>query len=65
MKKIEVFLAVMLVVIGIFCLTMSGTLMLETGLTVFLTTFVQVCLWMGVPLVLTAIIYWQYARKRR
>lgn len=65
MRRIEVFLAVLLVVIGILCLTMSGTLMLETGLMVFLTTFVQVCLWMGIPLVLTGIIYWRYTRKRR
>ncbi|MGB6407788.1 MULTISPECIES: hypothetical protein [Planomicrobium] len=65
MRRIEVFLAVLLVVIGILCLTMSGTLMLETGLTVFLTTFVQVCLWMGIPLILTGIIYWRYTKKRR
>lgn len=65
MRRIEVFLAVLLVVIGILCLTMSGTLMLETGLTVFLTTFIQVCLWMGIPLILTGIIYWRYTKKRR
>ncbi|KAA0956092.1 hypothetical protein FQ085_14700 [Planococcus sp. ANT_H30] len=65
MRRIEVFLAILLVVIGILCLTMSGTLMLETGLTVFLTTFVQVCLWMGIPLILTGVIYWQYTKKRR
>lgn len=65
MRRIEVFIAVLLVVIGILCLTMSGTLMLETGLTVFLTTFVQVCLWMGIPLILTGIIYWRYTKKRR
>lgn len=65
MRRIEVFLAVLLVVIGILCLTMSGTLMLETGLTVFLTTFVQVCLWMGIPLILTGIIYWRFTKKRR
>lgn len=65
MRRIEVFLAVLLVVIGVLCLTMSGTLMLETELTVFVTTFVQVCLWMGIPLILTGIIYWRYTRKRR
>ncbi|RLQ92800.1 hypothetical protein [Planomicrobium sp. Y74] len=65
MRGIEVFLVVLLVVIGILCLTMSGTLMLETGMTVFLTTFFQVCLWMGIPLILTGIIYWRYTRKRR
>ncbi|QHJ70921.1 hypothetical protein [Planococcus halotolerans] len=65
MRRIEVFLAILLVVIGILCLTMSGTLMLETGMTVFLTTFFQVCLWMGIPLTLTGIIYWRYSRKRR
>ncbi len=65
MRRIEAFFAVLLVVIGILCLTMSGTLLLETGLTVFLTTFVQVCLWMGIPLILTGIIYWRYTRKRR
>lgn len=65
MKKIEVILTSLLIAAGIVCLTMSGTLMLETGLTGYLTTFVQICLWMGIPLVLTGLLYWRYTRKRR
>lgn len=65
MKKTEVILAGMLIAAGIVCLTMSGTLMLETGLTVYLTTFVQICLWMSIPLILTGFLYWRYTRKRR
>lgn len=65
MKKTEAILAGMLIAAGIVCLTMSGTLMLETGLTVYLTTFVQICLWMSIPLILTGFLYWRYTRKRR
>lgn len=65
MSKIESFLAGFLIVIGLVCLTMSGTLMAEVGITDYLKTFVQICLWMGIPLVLTGMLYWQYARKRR
>lgn len=65
MKRIEIILAGLLIVVGIVCLTMSGTLMLETELAVYLTTLVQICLWMGIPLILTGLLYWRYTRKRR
>lgn len=65
MKRIEFMFAGLLIIIGLMCLTMSGTLMLNQGITVYLKTFIQICLWMGIPLILVGIFYLFYRKKRR
>lgn len=63
MNRIELVLAGMLILLGLICLTMSGTLMSEVGLTVFLKTFVQICLWMCIPFILIGLLYWRYTGR--
>lgn len=65
MNRFELILSGLLIIVGLICLTMSGTLMLDTGIETYLSTFIQICLWMGIPLVLAGLLYWRYTRKRR
>lgn len=63
MKRFEIIFSSLLIIIGLVCLTMSGTMMLGTGIAGYLSTFIQICLWMGIPLVLTGLLYWRYKKK--
>ncbi|USK31330.1 hypothetical protein LIT32_27255 (plasmid) [Bacillus sp. CMF21] len=65
MKRIEVVLSIFLIAAGLICLTMSGSLMFEQGIDVYLKTFVQICLLMGIPIILVGVFYLFYRKKRR
>ncbi|MCM3443360.1 MULTISPECIES: hypothetical protein [Metabacillus] len=65
MKRIEVVLSILLIAAGLICLTMSGSLMFKQGIDVYLKTFVQICLWMGIPIILVGVFYLMYGKKRR
>ncbi len=65
LNRIEFFFAGLLIVIGIMCLTMSGTLMMNQGMGEYLKMFTQICLWMGIPLILVSVSYVIYRKKRR
>jgi heme/copper-type cytochrome/quinol oxidase subunit 2 len=65
MRKIEWLIAILLIVIGLGCLTISATTMLEAEtLETYLSTFIQLCLWMGIPILVIGIIY-VILKKRR
>ncbi|RBP86200.1 hypothetical protein DFO70_1306 [Cytobacillus firmus] len=64
MKKIEVLLSVLLIVTGLVCLTMSGTMMIRQDITAYFKTFLQTCAWMGVPIILAGIVYLIIVKKR-
>lgn len=61
----EVVLSIFLIAAGLICLTMSGSLMFEQGLTVYLRTFIQVCLWMAIPIILIGVFFLWNRKKRR
>ncbi|WP_026581389.1 hypothetical protein [Bacillus sp. J33] len=65
MKRMEVVLSIFLIAAGLICLTMSGSLMFEQGLTVYLRTFIQVCLWMAIPIILIGVFFLWNRKKRR
>jgi len=62
-KKIEIFLSVVLIAVGIGCLTMSGSMMFQQGISVYFETFFKICLWMGLPILISGIIYLFMKRK--
>ena len=64
MKKFEIIVSVLLIIIGLLCLTMSGSFMLQPELRVYIKTFVQTCLWIGVPILLAGIFYLLLYKKR-
>ncbi|WP_174733234.1 hypothetical protein [Mesobacillus harenae] len=64
MKKVEVILSVLLIIIGLICLTMSGTMMIQQDFTAIFKTFVTICAWMGVPIILAGIVYLIIVKKR-
>lgn len=58
MKWTEWMLALGLVIIGLSCLTVSGTWMLNPdSIRPYLNTFLQICLWIGIPVIIGIIIY--------
>lgn len=65
MKRFEVIVSVVIITVGVMCLAMSGSFMFQKDLSNFIKTFIQICVWMGIPLLLAGIIYLVFIRKRR
>ncbi|MED4041153.1 hypothetical protein [Niallia taxi] len=66
MKRFDWFIALFLIVMGLTCLTMSATWMMDTGsIRPYLTNFLQICLWIGIPALGVGITYYVIKRKRR
>ncbi|SEB05562.1 hypothetical protein SAMN05421743_11472 [Thalassobacillus cyri] len=67
MKKIEWFIILLLIGTGLMCLTLSATTMwaAESSGEAYLKTFLQLCLWMGIPLVIVGFVYFVLLKKRK
>lgn len=66
MKKIEWVLAGMLISMGLICLTASAATMGGAGsVSGILRTFLEICLWMGLPVLVIGIIYFLFLRKKK
>jgi hypothetical protein len=57
MKRFEYVFAFLLIVIGIGCLTMSGSMMIDPSLKSYIGTLTQICLWLALPLLIVGIVY--------
>lgn len=57
MKKIEWFLAVTLIIIGLACLTFCATLWSDGSFKDYLKTFMHICLWTGLPGLMIGVLY--------
>ncbi|KRF18631.1 hypothetical protein [Paenibacillus sp. Soil787] len=58
MKLLDWLIALVLILMGVGCLTMSASWMMEQGsLLHYLNNFFSVCMWIGIPLIITAIVY--------
>lgn len=65
MKKIEWLIFSFLIIVGLMCLTVSGTAMWGSeSIDSYLKTFLQLCLWMGLPILILGIIYLLIVKKR-
>lgn len=64
MKRIEYVIAGLLVIIGLACLTTSGSYLMGAGVDAYIMTFLQLCFWLGIPIVVVGIIYFIIIRKR-
>ncbi|WP_199622546.1 hypothetical protein [Paenibacillus alkalitolerans] len=65
MKLTEWLIAVSLVIVGLSCLTMSATSMMNpSSLTAYLNNLIQICLWIGIPAVIAGILYIMIRRKK-
>ncbi|MBM7570556.1 LPXTG cell wall anchor domain-containing protein [Aquibacillus albus] len=66
MKKIEWLIVILLITMGLGCLTVSATTMWGTeSFETYLTTFLQLCLWMGLPILILGIVYLLFLKKRK
>lgn len=64
MKKTEWMIAFSLVVIGLSCLTMSATVMFNpNSIRAYLNTLLNICLWIGTPIIIVGVIYLILQRK--
>lgn len=65
MKRFEYVISGLLVIIGLGCLTTSGSYFIGTGIDAYIMTFLQVCMWSGIPLFVVGIIYFFLIRVRK
>lgn len=66
MKRIDYLIASVLILIGLTCLTASGSYLIDSSIKAYMETFFQLCMWIGVPFVGMGIIYFMiiFLRKR-
>lgn len=58
MKVTDWIIALALVIIGLSCLTMSGTWMMNPeSITPYLNTLLRICIWLGIPVIIAGGIY--------
>lgn len=66
MKKIEWLIVGLLIAMGLMCLTVSATTMWGTeSVESYLTTFLQLCLWLVLPILILVIVYFLFLRKKK
>ncbi|WP_088051902.1 hypothetical protein [Virgibacillus dakarensis] len=66
MKKIEWLIAALLIAAGLICLTVSATTIWGTeSIVSYFKTFVQLCLWTGLPFLIIGIVYFILLLKRK
>ena len=64
MNKLEWLIVTVLVIMGLICLTASATTMWGSeSIGSYFNTFVHVCLWMGLPVLIVGIIYIIFLKK--
>jgi uncharacterized membrane protein YkvI len=64
MKRLDWFIVSLLILIGLTCLTMSATSMMDTDAArSYFNEMLQMCLWIGIPVVSVGIIYYILKRK--
>lgn len=64
MKKIEWLIAGLLIGAGVMCLTASASTM-GGSMEGVLRTFLQVCIWMGLPLLVIGVIYFIFLKSKK
>jgi di/tricarboxylate transporter len=57
MKRIDYVIAGVLVLIGLLCLTTSGSYLIGFSIEAYMETFLQLCMWIGIPIVVIGVIY--------
>lgn len=58
MRKLDWLVAGFLILIGLSCLTMSATSMMNSeSFRAYIHTFIKICLWLGLPALIGAIVY--------
>lgn len=65
MKWIEWVIVISLVMIGLMCLTMSATSMMNPeSIRVYFDTFVSVCFWLAIPILIGLAMYLLFYKKK-
>lgn len=57
MTRIEYVIAGLLVIMGLACLTTSGSYLMGGSIGAYIKTFFQLCIWLGIPIVVFSAIY--------
>jgi hypothetical protein len=63
MKLLDYVIGIILILMGIGCLAMSGSMFSRTTATLFIGVFTQICIWLAVPAIIIGIIY-LFLKKR-
>lgn len=65
MRKLDIIIPIILIALGLICLTTSGSLMFDQKLGIYVKTFANLCMWMAIPIIIGALLYLIFFRKRR
>lgn len=66
MKKIEWLIVTLLIIMGLSCLTVSATTMWgNESFESYIKTFIYLCLWMGLPILIIGVVYFIFLKKRK
>ena len=66
MKRLDWFIVSLLILIGLTCLTMSATSMMNTDAArSYFKDILKMCLWIGIPAVSVGIIYYILKRENK
>lgn len=65
MRKVEWLIIGLLIGVGLICLTASASTMGGGSMEGVLRTFLQVCIWMGLPLLVIGIIYFIFLKSKK
>jgi hypothetical protein len=64
MKRLDWFIVSLFILIGLTCLTMSATSMMDINTArSYFNNMLQMCLWIGIPTVIAGMIYYVVKRK--
>lgn len=61
----EKILAIFLIITGLACLAMSGTFLSGFNIERYIETLIQLCIWMGIPVVFSGIIYFILIKRKK
>lgn len=62
--RFDIFIAVLFIMLGLICLATSGIFIAGFHAGIFFKTLLQVLMWMGLPLLITAVAYYYYWNRK-
>lgn len=65
MRKLDIIIPIILIGLGLMCLTTSGSFMFDQKLGIYVKTFASLCMWMAIPIIIGTLLYLIFFRKRR
>lgn len=63
--RFDTVLASLLILTGLVCLVMSGTFFSGINAEQYSRTFLQICLWMGILILISGLVYFIFIKRKK